>query len=119
MADTDPDETHAFHGIGAMIARLRTNARAFVRAEVRYILAEFGVRASSAVPALIMALIALALVCSALTALLMGLIFALAPYVTIWGAVALITLSAILVAFILLQQSVRLIKIARRPGDEM
>ncbi len=102
-----------------MIAQVRDSARAFVRAEVDYILAELGVRTSKIVPAVAMALSAAVLLCSALTALLIGLIFALIPYLTVWGALGLVIGAAILIAFILVQQSLRLVKMARLPRDEL
>jgi len=117
MADTAEGNPKP-HGLSGLIARLRDNARAFVRAEVQYVIAELGVRSSAALPALIMVVIAVALSFSALTAVLIGLIIALAPYLTIWGSLALVASLSVLIAFLLVRQAVSIIRIVREPKDE-
>jgi len=117
MAET-ADDAPKPHGLSGLITRLRDSARAFVRAEVEYVIADLGVRTSAVMPAVIMVVVAVVLSCSALTAVLIGLIIALGPYLSIWGSLGLVTTIAILIAVLLVRRAVAIVRIARQPeGD--
>lgn len=102
MAEPADDHQPVLRGLAGLIARLREAARAFVRAEVEYVIAQLGARTATLVPAVVMIGIALVLGCSALTALLIGIMIALAPNVTIWGSLALVTLVVVVIIAILI-----------------
>jgi len=112
-----PDAPDAPHGFSGLFLRLRDSARHFVRSEVEYVLADVGVRTSAAVPAIAMLVGAAALCFSALTAVLIGLIIAFAPYITIWGALALVTTLAAGTAFLLVKHAFKIVRVIRQPKD--
>lgn len=112
------DDAPKPHGLSGLVTRLRDSARAFVRAEVEYVIAELGFRTSAVMPAVIMVIVAVALSCSVLTALLIGLIIALGPYLTIWGSLGLVTAISILIAVLLVHRAVTIVRIARKTGGE-
>jgi Putative Actinobacterial Holin-X, holin superfamily III len=102
-------------GLPALLAQLGSDARAFAEAEVRWIKAEAGERASHVVPALVLIVSALALAAGALIALLLGMILVLRPYAGTGGAVAIVVGGGIVVAGLLGWAGSRRIKRAVRP----
>jgi hypothetical protein len=117
MAESADDAPKA-HGLSGLVIRLRDSARAFVRAEVEYVIAELGVRASAVLPALAMIIIAMAIGFSLLTAVLIGLIIGLAPYLTIWGSIGVVASVALLTIFVLVKRASAIVRLTQRSGDE-
>ncbi len=111
----DLEDARERPGLPALLAQLGSDARAFAEAEVRWIKAEAGERASHAVPALVLIVSALALGSGALIALLIGLMLVLRPFAGTGGAVALVVAGSITIAALLGWAGNRRIKRAFRP----
>lgn len=113
-ADAGDSETR----IGALILRVRNKASAFVRAEVQYVLAQLGARASLALPALLMLVIAAALGFATLSALLIGSILALTPILSAWGAMAVVIGCTLLLSYILVRVAISRLNTALQPMED-
>jgi Putative Actinobacterial Holin-X, holin superfamily III len=84
-----------------LLSQLATDSRDFARAEVAWVKAEAGSRASIAIPGLIFAVAAIALLFALIIAGLLGGMFALAPLIGLgWAVLAVISTGA-LIAFVL------------------
>ncbi len=86
-------------GLKVLLDQLATDTRAFALAEVAWVKAEAGARASIAIPGLALIVAAIALVFGLIIAGLIGAMFALAPLIGIgWSVIATIVAGAVLAA---------------------
>lgn len=114
MAETG-DDAQKPHGLSGLLTRLRESARAFVRAEIEYVIADLGVRTSAVMPAVFMVMMAIVLSCSVVTSVLIGLIIALGPYLSIWGSLGLVAAIAMLIAVLLVRRAIAIVRAVRQP----
>lgn len=90
-----------------MVETLVSDARAFIDAEIAFQKARASFAAGKIKLALICAGLALLLLGLAIMALVMGLILALTPLITAWGAMAVVTLLLLALAGVLVWVAVR------------
>ncbi|PKP89548.1 MAG: hypothetical protein CVT75_12910 [Alphaproteobacteria bacterium HGW-Alphaproteobacteria-14] len=89
--DGDPGEdSNSFESLRADITALVDDARTYAEAEIAFQKTRAGLAASKSVRALALVVLALVLLHIALIALAVGAVIALAPLVTIWGAIAIV-----------------------------
>jgi hypothetical protein len=120
MAKTDVQGALADdQGVRALIGQIGADARAFALAEADYIRAELGARASLVVPALVMIAVAAVLGFGLLVTALIGAMMALTPLLTLGGAIAVVTLSAALIALILVRLAMVRLRKAFQPGESV
>lgn len=98
--DEPGDDAPAGPSLVDDVAALVSDGRNFVQAEVEFQKTRLAFAANRSKSALLYGLAALAFVHLALIALVVGLVIALAPHVTAWGATAIVTGLLLLGAFI-------------------
>lgn len=104
--------------LSALLVGLTRDASQFAQAEIAYLKAQAGERASYAVPGLIMIGVALALGLGLLSALPIALIWLLVPLVGAGFAFLIVTLVGLATVALLIKLGVRRIKaVLKRPED--
>lgn len=99
--------------------QLAQDARAYAEAEFQFQKSRAAFAVSSAKSIVIYAVVALVLVFFAVMALVVGLVIALAPYLTPWGSTAVVTLALLGIAvFLLLRVKKRVGKMLSVMGEE-
>lgn len=89
--------------IGGLLSRLVDDSEQFVRAEVKLYRAQAILRLLEARTAIVMLAVALVIVLATAIALLVGMILILVPHVGRAGAVAIVVIVSLLVAWLLIQ----------------
>ena len=89
-ADTDSGAENGFTELRDEITALVEDARTYAEAEIAFQKTRVGLAGKAAGRALASLVLALVLLHIALIALAVGAVIALAPYVTIWGAIAIV-----------------------------
>jgi hypothetical protein len=105
-------------GIKDVVNQLIEDSRKFAEAEFTYLKANVGERASYAIPALVMLGLATALSAGAVIALIVGLMFLLAPVMTLFGAIVFITILSGIVAWLLFRAGSNRLKNTLKPRGE-
>ncbi len=80
----------SFAGLRDEVSALVEDARTYAEAELAFQKTRAGIAGKRAARALVLLVLALVLLNLALIALAVGAVIALAPYVTIWGAIAIV-----------------------------
>ncbi|WP_086618448.1 phage holin family protein [Erythrobacter tepidarius] len=88
--DDAPDQADALAALREEIAVLIEDARTYAEAEARFQKTRATLAGKSAGRALVMLVLALVLLHIALIALAVGAVIALAPLITVWGAIAMV-----------------------------
>ncbi len=119
MTDADDHLTNEPKaGIRDVVTQLVDDTRNFAEAEFAYLKANVGERAHYAIPALVMLGIATALSAGAVIALVIGLMFLLAPYISLIGAIIFVTALASVTAWVLFRAGSNRLKNTLKPRAE-
>ena len=114
MEEAEADEP----SIAQLARKLVDDARAFAQAEVGYLKAQAGERASYAMPGLAMIGAAIGLATGALVAAVVGMMFLLADYVGLGWSIVVTMVTASVVAFALVRIGTNRIKLSLKARDQ-
>lgn len=104
------EDAGAHPSLKTVVARVVDDGKAFIDAELHYVLAELGARRALAVSGLIAGTTAFIFAFGAIVALLIGLMLALATMIALWKSVLVVAGAALLLsAIIMLWSKARLI----------
>lgn len=120
MSDSEsPEQTSSERAsLSTLLVELTRDAGQFAQAEIAYLKAQAGERASYAVPGLIMIGVAIALGLGLVSALPVGLVWLLAPLIGNGYALLIVTLVGLATIALLIKLGVRRIKaVLKKPAD--